>query len=97
MTDRITDKHLKSLVDYINTITDSPKESYKLGQDGRYHAQIGCYCLDYAYSGVQLQRICNDGGGVSQPIGGGYGTKRELYEKLQAYIRGIQDGKELYK
>jgi hypothetical protein len=26
-------------------------------------------------------------------LGGGYGTKRELYEKLHAYIRGIEEGK----
>jgi hypothetical protein len=85
MSDRITDKMLQSLTDHLNKITNSPTESYSKGEDDRYHANPGAFCLDGAYSGVQLQRICNEGGG--------YGTKRELYEKLHAYIRGIEEGK----
>jgi hypothetical protein len=95
MSDRITEKMLQSLVDYLNQITNSPATSYSKGEDGRYHANIGAYCLDFAYSGVQLQRICNDGGGISTPLGGGFNTKRELYNKLHAYLRGIETGKEL--
>jgi hypothetical protein len=90
--DRITNAHLESLVNYINQITNSPAESYT-ESGGKYTANVGNYHLDWAYSGVNLIRMCNESGGVSQPLGGGFGTKRELYEKLQAYIRGIQEGK----
>jgi len=91
--ERISEKQLKSLVDYLNKLTNSPTESYTKGEDSRYHANIGCYVIDSAYSGWQLQRISNEGGGVSQPIGGGYDTKREAYEKISAFIRGIEAGK----
>lgn len=95
MSDRVTEKQLQSLVDYINTITNSPKESYSKGEDGHYHANIGNYHIDGAYGGVTLHQIVTDGGGVTTPLGGGYFTKRELYQKLYAFIRGIDIGKSI--
>lgn len=95
MTDRITEKQLGLLVAYLNKITNSPAEYSHTTPGGRFCANIGHYCLSGAYGGVQLQRVCTDGGGVSEPLGGEYCTKRELYEKLRAYIRGIETGKEL--
>ena len=93
MSDRITNKHLESLCAYINKLTNSPLKSYELGEDGRYHAQIGNYHISGAYGGVNLERICNDGGGITQPLGGGFHTKRELYNRIQAFIRGIEAGR----
>jgi hypothetical protein len=90
--DRITEKQLGSLVAYLNKITNSPAD-YSDRETGHFRAHIGHYCLAGAYGGVQLQRVCNEGGGVSEPLGGGYGTKRELYEKIHAFIRGIEEGK----
>lgn len=95
MSDRITEKQLESLVDYINTITNNPKESYSKVEDGHYRANIGNYHIDGAYGGVTLHQIVTDGGGVTAPLGGGYFTKRELYQKLNAFIHGITVGKEL--
>jgi hypothetical protein len=34
----------------------------------------------------------NEGGGQTAPLGLGFGTARETYEKLHAYIRGFEDG-----
>ena len=93
--DRITNKQLESLVSYLNKITNSPDKSYSIGEDGLYHANPGCYCLDGAYGGVNLNRICNDGGGVNTPLGGGFYTKKELYNKISAFIKGIEEGKSL--
>ena len=95
MNERITEKQLRSLVAYINDITGSPQEPYSKNSEGNFKANIGNYHLDFAYGGVNLSRMANDGGGINQPLGGGFHTKRELYDKLQAFIRGIQTGKEL--
>ena len=93
--DRIYEKDLRNLIEYINELTNSPKQSYAKQDDGTYKAQIGNYHLEGAYGGYNVARICTDGGGITQPLGGGYHTKRELYEKLHAFIRGIDTGKEL--
>lgn len=87
--ERITQEHLESLVEYLNKITNSPLETYTK-QGDKYLANIGNYHLDWAYGGVKLSRICNDAGGTSNISDMGYGTKRELYNWLKAYIAGIE-------
>lgn len=89
MRDRIKQSDLETLVHTINTLTDSPLESHTKQADGTYKANIGHYCLSYAYGGVNLHRIVSDGGGVTTPLGGGYHTKRELYYRLQSFIHGL--------
>lgn len=86
---RVLIRHLEPLVSRINEITGSPATSYTK-KDGKYIANIGNYHLDWAYGGVQLQRMDTDGGGVTQPLGGGYHTKRELYNMLHAFLRGLE-------
>ena len=82
---RITEKHLQSVVDRLNTITGSPMKPYI---DGK--AQIGNYHLFHAYGGVCLHRMHNEGGGVSSPLSTGHVSKRELAGLLDAFIRGIE-------
>ena len=78
--DRITEKQLQAVVDRINRITNSPMVPYaKVGD--RYVAQVGNYHLSHAY------------GGVSQPFGCGHTTKRDLYNRMQAFISGIEASK----
>lgn len=86
--DHITDKDLQSAIDRINRVTGSPAQLYDNGK-----ACIGNYHLSYAYGGVCLHRMYNESGGVSSPLGGGYGTKRELFNKLHAYIAGLESAK----
>jgi 2,4-dienoyl-CoA reductase-like NADH-dependent reductase (Old Yellow Enzyme family) len=92
MSDQITEKMLQGLCDHINRITKSPMMPYTHA-DGKVTANIGCYYIDAAYSGFQLVRMSNEGGGVSQPLGGGFCTKRELYNQMRAFISGIEQGK----
>ena len=94
MADRITLKHLEGMVNRLNRITGSPPAPYVKGEDGRYHAQIGCYFLSQAYGGVQLVRMYSDGGGVSTPLMGGHISKREAYDQIYAFIRGIESQQE---
>ncbi len=89
--DRITQRDLGILVDRINTITKSPMTSWtRNGEKGDrkigFTANVGNYHLSYAYSGVKLERMHNKGGGVEVISNGGFGTKRELYNWLQAFI-----------
>jgi hypothetical protein len=62
---------------------------------GRGLTQIpNIYCIDYAYGGAALHRNCDvNGAGESHGIHdvlGGHMPKRELYERMQAFRRGIE-------
>jgi hypothetical protein len=86
MSDRITQKDLEYQVATINEITKSPAQPWNAETK---KANIGNYHLSYAYGGVTLHRMVNEGGGVTTPLGSGYRTKRELYEKMHAFIAGL--------
>ena len=81
---RVSIKDLENLVTRLNEVTGNPTEYYT-----NKKINIGHYTLSGAYGGWQLQRTMNEGGGVDLPISGGYDTKRELYEKIQCYLSGI--------
>ena len=87
---RISKAHLQAKIDQINRATNSPREPYTKGDDGLYHANIGNYHLAGAYGGHQLHRMHTDGGGVTEPLGGGYISKRELNERLHAFLAGLE-------
>jgi hypothetical protein len=89
---RITDKDLQGTVDYLNRLTDSPDTPYTRIDD-KLHANIGNYHLSHAYGGVKLHRMVNEGGGVREPISTGYTTKRDLYNQMHAFIRGLESAK----
>jgi hypothetical protein len=81
-------KHLEHLVTRLNEVTNSPME-YSDKDAPKFKANIGHYHLDGAYGGWNLARTMNNGGGIDQPIGGGFHSKRELYDKIDCYLRGI--------
>jgi len=87
--DPITEKHLKSVVDRINRVTNSPLEPYTRDGD-KFTANIGNYHLSFAYGGVSLERMCNPGGGVSEVFRCGHVTKRELYNRMHALLAGLE-------
>lgn len=103
---RITDKQLQAVVDRLNRRTNNPLDAYTRVLDaplmgevpntysdarpGRVRANIGNYHLSWAYGGVTLHQMHNESGGVTTPLGGGYNTKREMVEKLHAFISGIE-------
>jgi hypothetical protein len=87
---RITEKQLESLVQWVNELTNSPATSYTRAEDGKLSANIGNYHLYYAYGGVNLHRMTNTGGGVNTPLGEGTRTKRELFNQLHAFINGLR-------
>lgn len=88
--ERITEKHLQAVVDRINTATKSPMQPYVKNADGRYVAQIGNYHLSHAYGGVSLHRMHNEGGSIEDVFGCGHVAKRELYNRLYAFMAGLR-------
>ncbi len=94
--DRITNRHLEGMIARLNKLTGMPAEPYAKDANGVHQPQAGCYHLSQAYGGVCLHRMSLTPGctGVSTPLMGGHVTKRELYDQIFAFIRGIETAKE---
>lgn len=91
---RITDKDLKAVVSRINTMCGTPSEPYaKIGD--KYVPQANCYHLSGAYGGVSLHQMSSTPSctGVRDVFSCGHITKRELYDRMQAFIVGYQTAK----
>ncbi len=93
MSDRITEKRLESIVKRVNQLTGSPLEPYRF-VDGKGVANVGNFHLFYAYGGVCLHRMVNESGGVSSLFSCGHTTKRDLYGRINAFIYGLEIGKD---
>lgn len=86
---RITEKQLEAIVNRINEVTNSPKTAWTRNGE-KFTANIGNYHLRYDYGGVELDRMLSEGGGVTCPLGSGHVTKRELANKMWAFLAGIE-------
>ena len=92
--DRITDKHLKVLCDRINRAHGVALEPYTRTDDGKLRGNIGShYISSGAYGGVNLERIVNEAGGITNPLSCGHLPNRDLYNRMQAYLCGLDDAK----
>ena len=85
----ITQKDLEYLVKRINEVTSSPAKPYRETGKG-FRANIGNYHLDYAYGGVKLSQMVNEGGGITNISDMGFGPKRELYNWMRAFLAGYE-------
>jgi len=85
--DRITNAQLQYLVERINTLTNNPL-TYSTRDNSQFKANIGHYHLYGAYGATGLHQTMNEGGGVHEIIG--LSTKRELYNRMQSFISGLQ-------
>jgi len=86
--DRITRKQLEFLCARINAAQQSPATPYKR-IDGSLVGQIGNYHLSGAYGGVSLHQIANASGGARDVFSCGHLTKRDLYNRMNAYLAGV--------
>lgn len=84
---RINNKDLEVLCDRLNEYTKAPLRAWD--KDTK-KANIGNYHISGAYDGVSLHRICNDGGGIHDVLRSGHIPKRDLYNRMQAYIMGLE-------
>lgn len=80
---RITQKDLETQIKRLNTICNTPL-TYRDEKTNK--TSIGHYCLDYAYSGVKLVQVSNDGGGIREKSTGGFMTKKELFNQLVTLV-----------
>jgi len=88
---RILIADLQAVVARINRMTGSPL-TYSDSKPGeKFKANVGHYHLDQAYGGTKLVRTMNEGGGITE-ITHGFNSKRETYELMHAFIRGLEEG-----
>lgn len=61
---------------------------------GAFHQVPNVYSISYAYGGAALHRNCDvDASGESHGVSDVFGyhmPKRDLYERMQAFLRGIE-------
>ena len=88
MPSRITKQQLQNLLDRINEATGHTLESWTQDENGRFRANVGTYVLDWAYCGVALSQLTNEGGGERDITG--RGTKRETYYRMHAFLDGVE-------
>ena len=88
--ERITQSQLESIAERINRVTSSPLTSWTKDASGKFTANIGNYHLSYAYGGVSLERMVSPGGGVQDVFRSGHITKRELANRMWAFLEGIE-------
>lgn len=99
---RITQRDLEAVCQRINrTVNGREMNAYECDgetRDGeahpRYHAVIDAYTLSGAYGGYSLHRIVNESGGVTDVFGAGHMPKRELYDRMHAFLRGFEIAEE---
>lgn len=88
---RITQKDLENLVNSINIATNNNVCSHTKNADGTYTTNIGTYLIDCAYGGVALHQSISSGG--VREVFSGHMPKRELFNKMHAFLSGIYDEK----
>ena len=77
---KITIKMLEKQVNNLNKSVGHKNASY---------SEIGSYVLDYAYGGISLHKYVNANGAISDVLGCGHITKRDLFNRIYAFIAGI--------
>ena len=83
--ERITRKQLDFLCERINNAKKTPQAPYER-IDGSLVGQIGNFHLSGAYGGVSLHQTMTEGGGVRDVFSCGHVTKRDLYNRMSAYL-----------
>jgi len=89
---RTTIKDLELQIERLNQVTNAPENPWTRA-DGKLTANIGSHYLSQCYGGFCVHRMANTGGGVATPVSCGHIPKRELFDRLVAYIAGIEAGK----
>lgn len=90
--ERITEKQLEAVVARINTVTNNPLTPWTKVEKG-CTANIGNYHLSFAYGGVSLHQMLSNGGGARDVFRCGHVTKRELANKMWAFLECLETAK----
>ena len=88
---RITDRHLDLVVEQLNKELGRPITAYRKDEKGSgVQSNIGNIHTSHAYGGVELHEMANEWGGVNVLSTGGYTTKRDLYNQIQAMLTALR-------
>ena len=87
MAERITRKNLDRAVSRLNKMTKSPETAWTRTASGELVGNIGHYYIDGNIGGVALEQVTGKGGSVRQVLE--RGTARSLYERIHAYMSGL--------
>ena len=87
--ERITWKHLEILAERINEVKGTPKKTWTV-ENGKNKSLIGNYHIDGAYGGVNLHCIINESGAVNNVFGCGHVPKRDLWNRMRAFLEGCR-------
>jgi hypothetical protein len=88
--DRIRQSDLEHYAGLINQATNSPMEPWTRDDTGKLVANVGNYYISGAYGGVSLQRNVNLSGGCTDVFNCGHVPKRDLYNRMRAYLAGLE-------
>lgn len=92
---RITESDLRNRIERLNSLCGLPLEPYSPKDDGNgFEPNADVYHLDIAYGGYRLAQMSNQPGCTGTSDVSPRLTKRELYDWINAYIRGIEIGKQ---
>jgi hypothetical protein len=91
--ERITKTDLQNLINRLNIITGSPADTLVPRADGSYMHNVGNYHVSRAYGRSALHRVVNEAGGCTDVLGAGHIPNRDLYQRIDAYMRGMADAK----
>ncbi|MCK5132079.1 MAG: hypothetical protein KAR40_08015 [Candidatus Sabulitectum sp.] len=85
---RITNAMLERVVERLNIAAGTPTTPWSR-KDGRSTANIGNFHISGAYGGVSLQEMSGEGGSVNDVFRCGHIPKRELFDKIHAFLDGM--------
>lgn len=95
MMQRIRERDLEAVCQRINrTVNGRESEPYERDENG-FRQVPDVFVISYAYGGASLHRNCSvdasgESHGVSDVFGCGHVSKRELYERMHAFLRGVE-------
>lgn len=90
MSTRTTRGQLQAQVDQLNKALNRPLEPWRKGDAPGCRANIGNLHLDHNIGGWQVQEMCNEGGGVTCPLGDYRFSAGELWHVLRAAIGAVE-------
>jgi len=96
MSNRINKNDLEDMVKQLNEMLDCPLEPYSKQEDGTYKPNGNNYHLRWCYGMVGLDQMCDNGSTGSRDITC-LGTKREIFDKIHAMLKGIYMAREASK
>lgn len=88
---RITIKDIQNRLNHLNDLMGYEREPYGPRLPNNIaNPNAGCYHTSQAYGGIRIEQMSlNVGCTGVRNVTGGYDTKRECYEKLNAFIDGV--------